>query len=208
MCDRFGVTQEVHQARVAHADAYTTFVQARRTAAALKYLTQKEGGEGGDANMGMQPYRCVALELPSCVFPVAAEAVDICQVFQLLQPPAWPRSSKPKQHLRAVQKCDQDTHITPTETCRLHSCVSVFSIHSQDNIDTVHVYRAMHRGLHAPRLQLKQQAEPLWTVSQHVECAPVAQKLPPAAVLSSIPVFKEWPASAQVRKGRCALGCW
>jgi hypothetical protein len=50
---------------VAHADAYTTFVQAKRTAAARKYLTQKEGGEGGDANIGMQPYRCVSyLGLP------------------------------------------------------------------------------------------------------------------------------------------------
>lgn len=54
--DRFGVTQEVHQARVAHADQYTTFVRAKRTAAARKYLTQAEGG-ADDINIGMKPYR-------------------------------------------------------------------------------------------------------------------------------------------------------
>jgi hypothetical protein len=32
----------------------------------------------------------------------------------------------------------------------------------------------------------------------HKESAPVAQKLPPAAVLASIPTYKEWPESAQV----------
>jgi hypothetical protein len=53
---RFGFTQEVQQARVAHSDQYTTFVRAKRMAAARKHLTQKEGGED-DVNMGMQPYR-------------------------------------------------------------------------------------------------------------------------------------------------------
>lgn len=53
---RFGFTQEVQQARVAHSDQYTSFVRARRIAAARKHLTQKEGGED-DINMGMQPYR-------------------------------------------------------------------------------------------------------------------------------------------------------
>lgn len=54
--NRFGVTMAVHQARVAHAQEYTTFIQARRTAAARKYLTQPEGGKD-DVNMGMQPFR-------------------------------------------------------------------------------------------------------------------------------------------------------
>jgi len=58
---------------------------------------------------------------------------------------------------------------------------------------------AVCRGLQPPPLRLKQQVEPLWTVSQHVESAPVAQKLPPASVLAAVPKHKEWPETAQVR---------
>ncbi|KAF6261116.1 hypothetical protein COO60DRAFT_1637017 [Scenedesmus sp. NREL 46B-D3] len=54
--DRFGLTQRVQVARAAHASHYTALLRAGRTAAARKYLTQEEGGEG-DANLGMQPYR-------------------------------------------------------------------------------------------------------------------------------------------------------
>lgn len=41
--------------RAAHAQQYTTFIQARRMAAAQKHLTQPEGS--GDVNLGMQPHR-------------------------------------------------------------------------------------------------------------------------------------------------------
>lgn len=57
---------------------------------------------------------------------------------------------------------------------------------------------ALCSGLHPTPLRLKQQVDPLWTISQHAECAPTAQKLPPAAVLAGIPTFKEWPETAQV----------
>jgi hypothetical protein len=55
------VTLEVHQARVAHADQYTTWVRRQRAAAAAKHLTQHEGDES-DTNLGMQPYRSVSGE--------------------------------------------------------------------------------------------------------------------------------------------------
>lgn len=58
------------------------------------------------------------------------------------------------------------------------------------------------RGLQPTPLRLKQQVDPLWTVSQNVKLAPATQKLPPASVLASIPVYKEWPETAQV------AGCW
>jgi len=53
-------------ARAAHADQYTSFVRAGRTAKAQKHLTQAEG-DGGGANMGMQPYRlgCVDVGGPA-----------------------------------------------------------------------------------------------------------------------------------------------
>lgn len=75
---RFGVTQEVHQARVAHSDQYTAFVRAKRTAAARKYLTQKEGGED-DINMGMQPYRCADCSQSSACIGAQTQHI-ICEV--------------------------------------------------------------------------------------------------------------------------------
>lgn len=60
--DRFGLTQQVQVARAAHASHYTALLRAGRTAAARKYLTQEEGGEG-DANLGMQPYRCEQISI-------------------------------------------------------------------------------------------------------------------------------------------------
>lgn len=74
---RFGVTQEVHQARAAHADQYNSFVRARRTAAARKYLTQPEGG-ADDVNMGMKPYRWAVSRLsPGCnAWPLAVAKCD------------------------------------------------------------------------------------------------------------------------------------
>jgi hypothetical protein len=45
-------------ARTKHADQYTTFIRAGRTAKAHTYLTRKEGDET-DVDLGMTPYRCV-----------------------------------------------------------------------------------------------------------------------------------------------------
>lgn len=58
--DRFGVTREVQIARKEHADQYTTFIRSGRTAAAKRYLTDKEGEET-DTNLGMKPYRLVTM---------------------------------------------------------------------------------------------------------------------------------------------------
>jgi len=49
-------SRQLLMARSAHADQYTSFIRAGRTAKAQKHLTQAEGGEG-DVNMGMKPYR-------------------------------------------------------------------------------------------------------------------------------------------------------
>lgn len=48
----------VQMARSKHADQYTTFIRAGRTAKAQTYLTRKEGDET-DVDLGMTPYRCV-----------------------------------------------------------------------------------------------------------------------------------------------------
>jgi hypothetical protein len=47
-------------ARSKHADQYTTFIRAGRTAKAQTYLTRKEGDET-DVDLGMTPYRCVGV---------------------------------------------------------------------------------------------------------------------------------------------------
>lgn len=52
---RYGVTEEVHKKRAAHAEQYINFIRTQRTAAARKYLTQAEGGED-DVNIGMKPH--------------------------------------------------------------------------------------------------------------------------------------------------------
>ena len=78
---RFGVTEEVHKMRAAHADQYTKFIRAGRTAAAHKYLTRPEGGEG-DINMGMQPYRC-GCDTPQLCLQSCLQSGDIYSGAQL-----------------------------------------------------------------------------------------------------------------------------
>ncbi|KAI8473771.1 MAG: hypothetical protein J3K34DRAFT_497953 [Monoraphidium minutum] len=54
--DAYGVTKDVQVWRRQHADEYTGFIRAGRTAKAREHLTRPEGGEG-DADMGLKPYR-------------------------------------------------------------------------------------------------------------------------------------------------------
>eukprot|EP00775_Hariotina_reticulata_P012144 gene12144-12282_t len=65
-------SRQLQMARAAHADQYTSFIRAGRTAKAQKHLTQAEGEEG-DVNLGMRPYRGLRLgklEVPQQVEPL------------------------------------------------------------------------------------------------------------------------------------------
>lgn len=60
------------------------------------------------------------------------------------------------------------------------------------------------RGLKPGQLQPPKQVDPLWTLKQNSVAGPTVQRPPSAAVLASIPIFKDWPETPQVQTGAAA----